>query len=207
MASSAEANGRPPGTSTINFSRGDDTKIVAGMTFGVLASDDGGVSWRWMCEAAVGYGGMYDPDYAFAATGSLFATTFDGVKIRRDECLFEPSPAGMKFVSKLTVGADGAVQFAAADPTDANVYKSTDDGMTFPTSSTPGQQQFGATGPKDPACAMPPPVDMSVAPPKSSGCCDAGSGAPIGTLLFEALVLTLALRRRSCCGKEDQRTQ
>jgi len=87
----ALANGRAPGTSTINFQKGNDNRIAAGMTFGVVNSTDGGATWTWECEDAVGYGGMYDPDYAFTSTGALFATTFDGLKVRRDECSYKRS--------------------------------------------------------------------------------------------------------------------
>jgi hypothetical protein len=87
----AFANGRAPGTSTINFQQGNDNHIAAGMTFGVVSSTDGGATWTWECEDAVGYGGMYDPDYAFTSTGALFATTFDGLKVRRDECSYNRS--------------------------------------------------------------------------------------------------------------------
>ncbi len=178
----AFANGRAPGTSTINFKKGNDIEIAAGMTFGVVHSTDGGQTWTWQCEDAVGYGGMYDPDYAFTSTGALFATTFDGLKVNRDGCKFERSVltetdgpcfddgdadsdaddcntgftcatgiggaggvAGdficekIKFVSTTTVGPDGAVFAAAADPKDGAIYKSTDDGATFPVKPTPGQ--------------------------------------------------------------------
>src|SRR5262247_2867261 len=87
-AAPAFANGRAPATSTINFRQGNDDEIAAGMTFGLLVSHDGGANWDYMCEDAVGYGGMYDPDYAYNATGSLAATTFDGAKIDRDMCTF-----------------------------------------------------------------------------------------------------------------------
>lgn len=59
LAGAAFANGRDPGTSSITFELGDESKIVAGVTFGVVESHDGGVTWRWMCENAVGYGGVY----------------------------------------------------------------------------------------------------------------------------------------------------
>ena len=139
----ALANGRAPGSSTINFRKGMEGHIAAGMTFGVVLSDDGGATWTWMCEDAVGYGGMYDPDYAFTSTGALFATTFDGLKVNRDGCVYEPSvlsPASpaIKFFSTVTVGPDGTIYAAAADPTDGKIYKSTDNGATFPTSATPG---------------------------------------------------------------------
>ncbi len=147
-AAPALANGRPAGTSTINFKQGDEQKIAAGMTFGMVESEDGGQTWHWMCEAAIRYGGMYDPDYAYTSSGALFATTFDGALVRRDTCNFNPSSFGMGvFVSALAQGPDGAVYFGLAqpanpttsDPGDAKIYKSTDNGMTFPVSASIGQ--------------------------------------------------------------------
>jgi hypothetical protein len=138
LAATASANGRDPYTSTINFRRGNDQHIVAGMTFGVVVSKDGGATWQWMCEAAVGYGGQYDPDYVYTSSGAVFATTFDGLKVMRDGCTFAATPPGMTFVSKVEGGPDGAVYYAAADTADAKIYKSIDDGVTFPTSATPG---------------------------------------------------------------------
>jgi len=44
LAGIALANGRPPGTSTINFRQGNDDEIAAGMTFGLLISHDGGAN-------------------------------------------------------------------------------------------------------------------------------------------------------------------
>lgn len=177
----ALANGRAPGTSTINFQKGNDNRIAAGMTFGVINSTDGGATWTWECEDAVGYGGMYDPDYAFTSTGALFATTFDGLKVRRDECNYTRSAlietdgdcfddddpdtdaddcnkgftcsigvggggAGFgdgkcerqKFFSTITQGPDGAIYAAAAATDDGKIYKSTDDGATFPIQPQPG---------------------------------------------------------------------
>jgi len=138
LAATANANGRDPYTSTINFQRGNDQHIVAGMTFGVVTSKDGGANWEWMCERAVGYGGQYDPDYVYSATGAVFATTFDGLKVMRDSCSFNATPPGMTFVSRVEGGSDGAIYYAAADAADAKIYKSTDDGVSFPTSANPG---------------------------------------------------------------------
>ena len=139
LAADVRANGRDPYTSTINFKRGSNTDIVAGMTFGVVVSHDGGATWEWMCERAVGYGGMYDPDYAYSSTDAVFATTFDGLKVMRDRCSFNATPPGMTFVTKVEIGPDGAVYYAASTMTDSKIYKSTNDGMTFPTSASPGQ--------------------------------------------------------------------
>jgi MYXO-CTERM domain-containing protein len=134
----AGANGRPANTSTISFKKGDPGYVLAGMTFGVLVSKDGGGRWDWMCEEAVGYGGMYDPDYAVSSTGAVFATTFDGLRVMRDGCSFGPTAFGTKFVSTTTVGADGTVYAGITDaktdvnPGDARIYRSDDDGVTFP---------------------------------------------------------------------------
>ena len=139
----AFANGRAPGTSTINFERNNETHIAAGMTFGVVITNDGGTTWNWMCEEAVGYGGMYDPDYAFASSGKLFATTFDGLKVNSDGCTYAPSslspaPPTVKFFSSVTISqASGALFAAAADPLDNKIYKSTDDGASFPIKPVP----------------------------------------------------------------------
>lgn len=136
-ATTANANGRDPYTSTLTFQAGNSQHIVAGMTFGLLISKDGGATWHWMCEAAVGYGGMYDPDYVYTASGALFATTFDGLKVMRDDCNFAATPPGTTFVSRVKSGPDGALYYTAADQNDSKIYKSTDDGMTFDTGVTP----------------------------------------------------------------------
>jgi hypothetical protein len=146
-ASVAWANGRPAATSTITFRRGMEQHIVAGMTFGMVTSHDDGATWHWMCEKALKYGGNWDPDYGYTASGALFATTFDGSLVNRDGCSFDASALGNKFISSLTLGPGGEVFMAAShvatpamnDPGDAKIYKSTDDGMTFPASANPGQ--------------------------------------------------------------------
>lgn len=145
-ASGAHANGRAPGTSTINFQRGNNQHIAAGMTFGLVTSKDGGATWHWMCEKAVLYGGLFDPDYAYSTSGALFATTFEGSLVNRDGCTFAPTTFQKKFFSAITEGPNGTLYFAAADaedvasgnPGDAKIYRSTDGGMTFPSSATAG---------------------------------------------------------------------
>jgi len=142
----ASANGRPPGTSTINFRQGNEQHIAVGMTFGLLLSRDGGATWGWVCELAIKYGGMYDPDYAYTSTGALFATTFDGSLVNRDGCNFDMTPHGKKFMSAIALGPDGAVYTAtveppapaASNPGDNSIFKSIDDGVSFPSSSAPG---------------------------------------------------------------------
>ncbi len=138
LAALASANGRPPATSTIHFEQGAEQNVVAGMTFGVVMSHDNGATWQWMCEASVGYGGMYDPGYEYTQTGAIFATTFDGLKVNRDGCTFAATPPGTTFVTALALGGDHALYYGASDVSDSKIYKSVDDGMTFPVSANPG---------------------------------------------------------------------
>ncbi|MGN6109298.1 MAG: WD40/YVTN/BNR-like repeat-containing protein [Kofleriaceae bacterium] len=144
-AGPARANGRAPATSTIHFRRGMESQIAAGMTFGLVISKDGGATWQWMCEDAIGYGGMYDPDYVFTSTGALFATTFVGLKVNRNGCTFDEAFGGEKFVSTVAQGPDGAIYYgtvqpmAGSDPGDSKIYRSDDDGATFPISSEAGR--------------------------------------------------------------------
>jgi MYXO-CTERM domain-containing protein len=140
LAANASGNGRAPGTSTLHFRQGHETTdILAGLTFGLVVTHDGGATWRWMCEAAVGYGGLYDPDYSYSASSAIFATTFNGFKVTRDGCTFAATSPGMTFVAQDELGPDGALYIGAADSADSDISKSVDDGMTFPTATTPGQ--------------------------------------------------------------------
>lgn len=159
----AAANGRPPATSTITFQQGNAQHVIAGMTFGLVLSDDGGATWRWMCEDAIGYGGIYDPDYAYSASGAVFATTFAGFRAMRGDCRFgcanppcvcsttkanacsddADCPVGEQcsglFASQTEIGPTGTVYFAAADAMDARIYRSTNDGISFQAVASPGQ--------------------------------------------------------------------
>jgi uncharacterized protein (TIGR03382 family) len=119
----------------------------------------------------VGYGGNFDPDYVYTSTGSLFATTFNGLKTNRDGCVYTELPGvpnrdrcsitfapcndvndcppdngnaqtcdfHIAFVSTATQGPDDAIYIAVTSPAEAKVYKSTDNGMTFPMSADIGQ--------------------------------------------------------------------
>ena len=109
MCAVADGNGRPPATSTINFQHGNSQNIVAGMTFGVLFSSDGGTTWTWICEAAFPYSGMFDPVYLYTSTGAIFATTFGGLKVMRDGCTFDPVAVGSDYMSNVISGSGSDV--------------------------------------------------------------------------------------------------
>lgn len=148
----ALANGRPPASSSIMFRQGMESEIAVGLTFGLVVSRDGGRSWTWRCEDAIGYRGEYDPTYAFSTTGALFASTFAGLKVMRDSCTFGATPAGATFVSTNVLGPDRTFYYAAAqaaDPphgvvADFRIYRSTDDGATA--TPTAGQPSVTLTG-------------------------------------------------------------
>src|SRR5690606_19038259 len=61
LRGSAHANGRPPATNGVYLHPGDPDAVFVRSTFGLLVSRDGGCSFRWICERAIGYGGEFDP--------------------------------------------------------------------------------------------------------------------------------------------------
>jgi hypothetical protein len=84
LPTEAHANGRFPATVNIQFQTGKADFLLLPATFGLLLSRDGGESFRWVCEEAIGYGGTYDPDYAVRQNGDIYATTFAGLRVSRD---------------------------------------------------------------------------------------------------------------------------
>jgi hypothetical protein len=142
-ASLSLANGRAPGTSDVRAHSGSED-IAAGTTFGLTISNDGGASWKWVCEDAAGYSGTYDPDYEWSSNGALFLPSFTGLRVSRDYCNFDlvaglpdadGDPKTGRYINTIAFGPDGALYAAAIDDSGSKVYRSTDDGVTFPQSS------------------------------------------------------------------------
>lgn len=143
LAGAAAANGRPPVTNGVFFRPGDGRSIFVRSTFGLLISHDDGCSFRWVCEQAIGYGGQFDPKYAATPDGTIFATTFTGLRVSRDGgCTWTTAtadrPAGDPgrlagiWVDALDVGPNGDVWVATAESgRPNNIYRSTDHGETF----------------------------------------------------------------------------
>lgn len=167
----------------------DATTVFVASAGGAFRSDDGGQTFAPLAGAPrlgclgkrpdgtlIGCGANWDPD--FMAVGE------------------SPDAAQWQKIFRF-VELAGAVSCPAGTPGHDVCDQQFWPGM---------QEQFGATGPKDPACAVTPPVDMPSAPGKSGGCCDSGSGAPLGALLLGASFVLLGLRRRSCCGPRERRT-
>lgn len=131
----AQANGRPPASVKLVFRPGNTTDILAGVTFGLMVSRDDAQTWRWICESAVGFQGTFDPDYELTASGTIWATTFEGLRFTRDGCTWSgvPAPLGSWLVTAIAVSPDGGTVYAgAADPVlGSGIFKSTDDGLSF----------------------------------------------------------------------------
>lgn len=139
----ARANGRPPVTNGIYFRPGDPHSLYIASTFGLLVSHDDGCTMHWICEVDLGYGGKWDPAYAIAGDGTIFATTFTGLRISRDGgCSFatataelppgDPGRIANRWIDALALGPDGAIWVGTSDTGVPNdVFVSTDGGVTF----------------------------------------------------------------------------
>lgn len=92
---------------------GDASTLYLRATFGVLVSKDGGKSWRWLCERALGYEGTWDPPIAATRDGRLWVGLESGLVSTADGCEVSPSPelAG-ETIKDLTVDASGATVWA-----------------------------------------------------------------------------------------------
>lgn len=135
LTAPAGANGRFPASVSVHFQPGDDQKIFLATTFGLVYSPDDGETWQWTCEKSIGYISLWDPVYVITATGAIFATTPDGLRVSRDGgCTFLTigAPLGDQWISDLTEGPDGALWVTTASGGQSNdVYVSRDDGVTF----------------------------------------------------------------------------
>ncbi len=134
-AAAAYANGRGPLTNGIYFKPGDVHSLYVRSTFGLLISHDDGCTMNWFCEGDVGYGGNFDPKYAVATDGTIFATTFSGLRVSRDDgCSFTTNASlpPDTWIDALDIGPTGEVWVGTASSGAPNdIYASTDNGMTF----------------------------------------------------------------------------
>ena len=132
----SHANGRPPASTGVRFPPGDDAEtIVFPVTFGLLISTDAGESFRWVCEDAIGYSGMFDPDYAVTAGGTLYANSHQGLRVSDDGgCTWRTiggALSGDPFISEVEVGPDGRVWVATANGGAPNDVYVSSDGESF----------------------------------------------------------------------------
>jgi hypothetical protein len=155
LTPSANANGRLP--ATVNVDSYKSNFVLLPSTFGLLVSSSGGDSFEWICENNVGYGGTYDPDYSIAADGSLWATTFEGLRVSRDSgCSWETAGGNLEghFFQDVEIGGDGRIWAGSATGgEDTNdIFVSSNDGLTFTSAGLtgPGWWRSIRVAPSDP---------------------------------------------------------
>ncbi len=139
----ASANGRFPASVSVSFRSADPDDLYLGTTFGLLVSRDDGAHMYWVCEKAVGYEGSFDPTYRVAIDGTIYASTYDGLRVSRDGgCTFatatasaamdDPGRIAGVWVDSVEVGPTGEVWVVTAEGGRPNdVYRSIDGARTF----------------------------------------------------------------------------
>jgi hypothetical protein len=112
----AFANGRFPRAQQLVSDPRDPSRVFLRATFGVLASFDGGGTWRWLCEDAIGFSGTWDPPVAVTRDGKLWMGLEKGLSWTTDACNVHaiPEVAG-ELVSDVSADADALV-FATSTP-------------------------------------------------------------------------------------------
>lgn len=95
---------------------GDPNRVFLRATFGVLASFDGGASWRWLCEEAIGFSGTWDPPIAATRDARLWMGLEHGLAWTTDTCTIHAMPevAG-ELVSDVSAAGNDLV-FATSTP-------------------------------------------------------------------------------------------
>jgi hypothetical protein len=77
----AHANGRFPAANQLVVAPEDPSVLTLRTTFGILASKDTATTFDWICERAVGYGGVEDPSLAMTSRTTIVAGTFEGLVV------------------------------------------------------------------------------------------------------------------------------
>jgi hypothetical protein len=110
----ALANGRYPAASQLLVDPTDREHIVVSATFGLLESHDGGRSFGWLCEAAIGTSGQQDLMLAIAGNGATVVAMFNGMTTTTDGCAFRAAPElADKTMGDLTTSRSSPHELAA----------------------------------------------------------------------------------------------
>ncbi|MEO8877716.1 MAG: hypothetical protein ABI461_19135, partial [Polyangiaceae bacterium] len=120
-ARAAFANGRFPEAQQIALAPhgGDPNLVDMRTTFGIVVSRDAGKSWTWICEAALGFNGNWDPPIAITKDGTIWVGLPDGLRSTHDGCSSdEIADFHGDRVSDLTVDASGESVFVLTSPLD-----------------------------------------------------------------------------------------
>lgn len=136
-ASPARADSRFPAASAVTFDPNDGKVVYVRTTFGLLTSRDGGDSWSWICEKAIGAPGNEDPTYVVTPKGTLIGATSAGAAVSRDKgCTFAfAAGPGTHVLAGISVRPDGEIagvsSVRSGELRDNHLVVSKDDGQTF----------------------------------------------------------------------------
>ncbi|RYE86130.1 MAG: hypothetical protein EOO75_16110, partial [Myxococcales bacterium] len=151
-AAPAAANGRFPASTQLVIHPTDPQQLLLRVTFGLLLSHDGGTTFSWVCEAAVGYGGTQDPAVGLTSQGAVMVAAFEGLATSLDQgCSFSFVPeTADDFVIDVAVDKlhpSSGVALTSTGDNDPNtegplkfrvhVLETQDDGATWATIGSP----------------------------------------------------------------------
>ncbi len=131
----ARANGRFPKAQAIatvpGAAAGAEARVYLRATFGVLVSRDGGKTFAWLCEQALGFSSTWDPPIAVTRDARLWVALTDGLRVTRDGCDVADVPALKgELVADLATDARGERVFliTSTPGKPAHVWRSTPGG-------------------------------------------------------------------------------
>jgi photosystem II stability/assembly factor-like uncharacterized protein len=144
----ARANGRYPYAQQLIVDSRDERSFLLRATYGILTSNDGGETWFWICEAAIGYDPTEDPMMAALASNTVIAGTSRGLFATADRgCSWPLDPTiGAQFVRDVATEDGGSRALALAVTVQSNgsyttvVYRSDGADAGAPAWSTFGTQ-------------------------------------------------------------------
>lgn len=128
----AHGHNGPAMTTDVRFVTSSPDTVLIGSNLGLLITHDGGCTVEWICERNVGFSSPFQPKYALAADGAILVTTYQGLRISRDNgCNFTTHGPAV-WSDALDVGPTGEVWIAtSATPGTNSVFASVDHGETF----------------------------------------------------------------------------
>lgn len=107
FAPTAQANGRFPNATQLIAAPGDRAHFALRATYGLIQTFDGGATWAWVCEAAIGYRGTFDAAIIIAKDGTLVAGLPDGLSATADRGCTFPRALGPELVIDVARAAAG----------------------------------------------------------------------------------------------------
>jgi photosystem II stability/assembly factor-like uncharacterized protein len=156
-ANPVTANSKFPAADQLVIDPSDPSHIVLRTTFGIVSSRDGGTSWKWVCEGAVGYQD-FEPPMAVAGDGTILTGVLDGVSIAGDaDCGWSKAGGiGALLVTDVSV--------SVSDPATA-IAISVEQGQTRYYESSDNAKSFGEVGSAPPAAFAALTVDVAPSDP------------------------------------------